>query len=302
MQNEISKEKINLIEEDTIKSMIKIIRGVPVLLDSELAKIYQCTNGTKDINKAVARNKERFPEDFYFKLDENEYEFLRFQNGTLKRNGQGQHIKYLPHVFTEQGVAMLATVLKTKAATIASVNIMRAFVAMRKFIMENNDLYKSITNINNKLLEHDSTLKELQKFFLKYDKKEQLLLSNKPYTATSTIIDIFNRAKKRIVIVDSYVDKTLLDLISNINCKIMIVTSKKSKITVTEIEKFNKEYNNRLIIDYSEKFHDRFIIIDDNEVYLSGTSINYIGSKISMLIKINDSNLKNQITKEIYNN
>ena len=124
-------------KEKEIKNMIYEIRGKQVMLDSDLARLYGCANGTKDINKAVKRNINKFPEDFYFELNGNEYKnILRFQNGTLELK-QGEYSKYLPHVFTEQGVAMLASVLKTEKAEEISVNIMRAFVEMRKFIFKN---------------------------------------------------------------------------------------------------------------------------------------------------------------------
>lgn len=130
------KEKIN------IKDMIYEVRGKQVMLDKDLAKLYGCTNGTKDINKAVKRNIERFPDNFYFQLSEQEaLEISRFQNGTLNKNGdnRGYNLKYLPYVFTEQGVAMLSSVLRTKDAARISVSIMNAFVEMRKFINENKD-------------------------------------------------------------------------------------------------------------------------------------------------------------------
>ena len=130
----------SVIEKENIKieNMIYEIRGVQVILDSDLAKLYECTNGTKDINKAVKRNIEKFPEDFYFQLTiEEALSLSRLQNGTLK-NTRGHNIKYLPYVFTEQGVSMLATTLKTEIATRVSIKIMRTFVALRKFV--SNDL------------------------------------------------------------------------------------------------------------------------------------------------------------------
>ena len=112
-----------LIAKEKIENMIYKIRGVEVMLDSDLAKLYECTNGTKDINKAVKRNINRFPEDFYFQLSEKELNDLRFQNETLEIKGQGQHSKYLPHVFTEHGIAMLSSVLKTDIAADMSIKI-----------------------------------------------------------------------------------------------------------------------------------------------------------------------------------
>ena len=124
---------MNELERINIENLIYEIRGKQVMFDSDLAMLYGCKNGTKDINKAVNRNLEKFPDDFYFQLTENEGKILRFQNGTLELK-QGQYSKYKHHVFTEEGVAMLATVLKTENASKVSVKIMRTFVAMRKFI------------------------------------------------------------------------------------------------------------------------------------------------------------------------
>ena len=133
-----------------IENMIYEIRGVEVMLDSDLARLYQCTNGTKDINKAVKRNANRFPSDFYFQLSIEEYTFLRSQIGTLK-SGRGFHKKYLPYVFTEQGVTMLATILRTKVAEEVSIRIMDAFVVMRKYISSNLIEQQYINNRNLKL-------------------------------------------------------------------------------------------------------------------------------------------------------
>ena len=135
-----------IVKDIKVEDIIYEIRGKQVMFDSDLAKLYQCANETKDINKAVKRNLERFPEDFYFKLTREEYNnILKFQNGTLELK-QGQYSKYLPYVFTEQGVAMLASVLRTEVASRVSIDIMRAFIAMRKYI--SNELIEKINLIN----------------------------------------------------------------------------------------------------------------------------------------------------------
>ena len=135
-----------IVKDIKVEDIIYEIRGKKLMFDSDLAKLYQCANETKDINKAVKRNLERFPEDFYFKLTREEYNnILKFQNGTLELK-QGQYSKYLPYVFTEQGVAMLASVLRTEVASRVSIDIMRAFIAMRKYI--SNELIEKINLIN----------------------------------------------------------------------------------------------------------------------------------------------------------
>ena len=157
--------KTNVVEKNIkIENMIYEIRGIQVMLDSDLAKLYNVE--TKRVNKAVSRNKNKFPIDFYFQLTKEEYYYiLRFQNGTLELQ-QGKYSKYLHYVFTELGVGMLSSVLHTSIATEISIKIMRTFVSMRHYLIENKDIYKSINHINNKILEHDSKFEEL---FSKFD-------------------------------------------------------------------------------------------------------------------------------------
>ena len=206
MTNELIK-----IDEKNIENKIYEIRGVQVMLDSDLAELYQCKNGTKSINLAVKRHINRFPERFMFQLTKVEYNNLRFQIETTNMS------RTLPYAFTEQGVAMLASVLKTKVAEEVSVKIMDAFVKMRHFIIENKDIYKSLNNINIKLIEHDE---KINKIFSRFEPKENLYLKGQIYDAYSRIIDIFNLAKKELIIIDSYADKTLLDMISKLKVKL----------------------------------------------------------------------------------
>ena len=167
-----------------IENLIYEIRGKQVMLDSDLAKLYGCKNGTKSLNLAVKRNIERFPEDFYFQIDKNEYDNLKSQFVTSSWSNYGG-IRKLPYVFTEQGVAMLATVLRTENASVVSVNIMRAFVAMKKII-------------SNSLIEQ----KYINSLVLEYD--EQI------YDAYSLLINILGMAKKKTIIIDNYAGKEFL--------------------------------------------------------------------------------------------
>ena len=212
-------------QENNIRDLIYEIRGKQVLLDFDLAKLYKCTNGTKDINKAVKRNIERFPEDFYFRLTDSEYKnILRFQNGTLELK-QGKYSKYLPYAFTEEGAAMLASVLHTEITKKVSVDIMRAFVLMRKYISK--DIIK-LNNVYDMLLEHDKNIKCLEESFekLKENKKvNEIYFNGQIYDAYSKIIDIFKCCKKELIVIDSYADKKFLDLISNINVNVILITN-----------------------------------------------------------------------------
>ena len=282
-----------MLKELNIEDMIREIRGKQVMLDSDLAKLYQCKNGTKDINKAVSRNVEKFPEDFYFQLSKREYKnILRFQNGTLEVK-QGQYSKYLPYVFTEQGVAMLATVLKTDVAAKVSINIMRAFVEMRRCISTN--IYNNrISNVEAKVLEHDNKFDEI---FKKLDNtvNNHIFFEGQIYDAYSLLLDIFDKSKEEIIIIDNYVDKKLLDVLSKTNKKIIIYSKNYNEEL---INKYNKEYTN-VTCKYTNKFHDRFIIIDKSILYHSGASFKELGNKCFALNKIEDVKILKEIIEEL---
>lgn len=284
----------DLIEKDNIERMIYEIRGVQVMLDSDLAKLYECTNGTKDVNKAVKRNINRFPNDFYFQLKSSEYENLKFQIGTSSENNHGG-VRKLPYVFTEQGVAMLATVIHTKKAASVSISIMRAFVKMRHYIIDNSDIYKSLSNMNNKLIIHDEKIDYL---FSKFDRKESLFLKGEIYDAYSSFITIFKEAKEELIIIDSYVDTSLLDIIRKLKCNIILITKDSDRLTEKDIDIYNKQYNNLKVIRNND-FHDRYFVIDNKKIYHSGTSINFAGEKIFSINVIIDDLTKNTLLEFI---
>ena len=262
------------------------------MLDSDLAKLYGCTNGTKDINKAVKRNIERFPEEFYFQLTEKEQEVLWFQIGTKKNHIETRGGRFKnPHVFTEQGIAMLSSVLHTERAVSTSIKIMRAFVAMKHYI---NDSEYRLSNIESKILEHDNSIKLLKELF--EEDKEYYL--DKEYDAYSKILDIFNKAKNELIIVDRFTDKTLLDMICKLKCNVILITSNKTEISKLDIEKYNKTYNN-LVVYYDDSIHDRYFIIDRKDIYICGSSINYIGYRKSTIIIMNNENTKNSIMNDV---
>ena len=281
--NEISKEL-------NIETIIYEIRGKQVMLDSDLAKLYQCSNGTKDINKAVKRHLERFPSDFYFQLTEEEQENLRFQTGTSSLEEYGGR-RYLPYVFTEQGVAMLATILRTSVAAEVSIKIMRAFVAMRKYISTNLLEQKYINNL---VLKHEE---EINKIFDHFDKKQpttEIYFYGQIYDAYSKLIDLMSLSKQELIIIDSYADKHVLDMISKLTIPVTVVLSNQSRLTELDINKYNQQYNNLTII-YNNTFHDRFLIIDKKEMYHLGTSLNNAGTKTFSINKIEDNRLINFI-------
>ncbi len=285
-------------EELNIENMIYEIRGKQVMLDSDLAKLYECKNGTKSINLAVNRNLIKFPNDFYFQLTNNETENLRFHfetsNSTTNYGGK----RYNPYAFTEQGVAMLATILHTPVAAEVSVNIMRAFVKMRKIISSNLIEQKYINEL---VIKDNERINLLEESFSKLEEKEKanhIFYEGQIYDAYSLLIDIFKEAGKEIIIVDNYADKSILDMITNINVKVIIVTKKFNLLKDIDIKKYNRQYHNLKVI-YSDKFHDRFIILDKKVLYHSGASYKDLGNKCFAITKIKDKEYLETIIKNI---
>ena len=282
-------------EELNIENMIYEIRGKQVMLDSDLAKLYECKNGTKSINLAVNRNLIKFPNDFYFQITREEYyQLLRFQNETLDFKNSN-FSKYLPYVFTEQGVAMLATVLHTPVAAEVSVNIMRTFVKMRKIISSTLIEQKYINQL---VLEDHNSIKLLQESFSKLNEKQKIntiFYEGQIYDAYSLLIDILSKAKKEIIIIDNYAGKELLDIIKDIKQNIKIVSS---NIDSTLKKKYESQYSNVTFIN-NNTFHDRFIIIDRKELYNSGASFKDLGKKCFSLNKIEDKEILSNIIKKI---
>lgn len=283
---------------ENISSKIHEIRGVQVMLDSDLAVLYKCANGTKDINKAVKRNINRFPSDFYFELTEEETKnlFSRFQPGTLNKsnNLRGYNIKYLPHAFTEQGVAMLASILHTNIAEAVSINIMRAFVAMRKYI--SNGLYKTDYILNN----HENRLLRLEETFDKLHENTQvnaIFFEGQIYDAYSLLLDILKEVKEEIMIIDNFAGKELLDIIKNIDINIKNYSKNLDNLL---IKKYSSQYKNVEFV-VSDKFHDRFIIIDKNILYHFGSSFKDLGKKCFAINKMESKNILNNILNEINN-
>ena len=275
-------------EPENIKNLIYCIRGKQVMLDSDVAKLFQYE--TKDINRNVKNNIERFPEYYCFQLTESEYEALRCKIFTL--NGRGQHRKYLPYVFTEYGITMLAGILKSKAAISVSLKIVDAFIEMRKFIANNGHIFQEINTLKCKLLEHD---KKFDKVFDELQKnkesefKQKIFFNGQIYDAYSLIIDIIKSANNKILIIDNYVDDSVLKMLlkKNANVEVILLTSQNSSLTKLDVQKFNKQYPS-LKLSTTNKFHDRFIIIDNKDLYHIGASLKDLGKKCFAISKIED--------------
>ena len=281
-----------------IEKLIFEVRGKQVMIDSDLARLYECKNGTKTINLAVKRHFDRFPEDFCFQLTKEEYyNILRFQSETLELE-QGKYSKYLPYVFTEQGVAMLATILRTSVASKMSVSIMRAFVTLRKFISTNLLEQKYI---NNQVMKNTEDIKLLQESFQKFEEKSminEIYFDGQIYDAYSKIQDIFKSADKRLIIVDAYANNTILDIVKRLGVEVIIITKPNNLLTKQDIVKYNKQYHN-LNVCFSNKFHDRYFILDNSKVYHCGASINRIGYKTFSINLINDNGVCNLLIDRV---
>jgi hypothetical protein len=281
-----------LVEKLNVEDMIYEISGKQVMLDSDLAKLYQCKNGTKEINQAVKNNLEKFPKRFSWKLSNEETKFFLVKNFDQKNETRGGRYKN-PRVFTEQGIAMLATILKSQVATQTSIKIMDAFVAMRKYIATNLIEQKYINNL---VLEHDSEIKMLQESFDKLSEKTKvnsLFFDGQIYDAYSLLIDILSNAKNEIIIIDNYAGKELLDILKDIKIKIIIISS---NIDETLKKKYESQYHNIEFIN-NNLFHDRFIIIDKSTLYHCGASFKDLGHKCFAINKIENKEVLSNLLK-----
>ena len=305
MENTIDKntknDKIEIVNNslENIKNLIYTIRGKQVILDSDVAMLYQCE--TKYVNRVVKRNIERFPEEFCFQLEKNEFQNLRcqFVTSSLKKPNYGGR-RYMPYVFTEQGIAMLSALLKSEIAVKVSINIMKAFVEMRKIIVTNTRVFDRLTNVEYKLLEQEKILTEHEEKFEKvFDElqknerkefKQKIFFNGQIYDAYSLIIDIIKRAKNKILIIDNYIDDSILEMLQkkNKDVEVVILTIQNNSLTKLDVQKFNKQYPT-LKIAYTNKFHDRFIVVDNNELYHCGASLKDLGKKCFAISKIEDA-------------
>lgn len=261
-----------------IRNLIYTIRGKQVMLDSDLATLYQVE--TKNLNKAVKRNIERFPASFCFQLTENEVENLRFQIGTSSLNYGGR--RYLPYVFTEQGVAMASAILRSDIAVKMSVEIMEAFVEMRRMLISNASLFHRMDNIELKQLEADQKFEELFKA-LESDKlhsEKGIFYNGQVFDAYAFVSDIIRKAGSSIILLDNYVDDTVLTLLGkrNNNVTATILTKSISNQLRLDLQRYNSQYP-VIDIEIFSDAHDRFLIIDNTELYHIGASLKDLGKK-----------------------
>ena len=284
--------KIVVSDNIKIENMIYEIRGKKVMLDSDLAMLFGYE--TKQLNRQVLRNINRFPENYCFQITDTEYISLRCQNGTLK-NGRGEHRKYLPYVFTEYGITMLAGILKSELAIKMSLRIVDIFITMKNYI--NTSLIEQ-KYFNELTIKNTEDIKLLQESFDKLNTKESnnhIFYEGQIYDAYSLLIDVLSKASKEIIIIDNYAGKKLFDTIRDINVKVKIYTENIDNISK---EKYEKQYNNLEIIN-THIFHDRFIIIDNKTLYHSGASFKDLGKKCFAITKMEDDSILKELLNKI---
>ena len=278
-------------EDVKIKNMIYEVRGKQVMLDSDLAKLYHVE--TKRINEAVKNNREKFPERFSWKLTEEESKMFLveiFDQKNIETRG-GRY--RCPRVFTEQGVAMLATILKSKIATQVSIRIMDAFVAMRKYISTNLIEQKYINDL---VLKDSKRIDVLENAFSRFkEQNNHIFFEGQIYDAYSLMLKIFDKSKNSIIIIDNYIDKNILDILSKTNRKVTLVTNKYNNI---DYEKYKEQYNNVSLV-VNNSFHDRFIILDKEVLYHSGASFKDLGKRCFAITKIKSKEILDSLLDKL---
>ena len=275
MRNQKEVQVIGILD---IQRRIMPVRGVQVMLDRDLAALYGVE--TRALNQAVRRNIGRFPEDFMFQLSKEDC--LRSQIVTLNE-ARGKHLKYLPYAFTENGIAMLSSVLRSETAIDVNIRIMRAFTAMRRFVSDHAGLVQRVGAIELKQLETD---KRIDTVFDALDRGNLLpsgiLPAESEFDSMRYVSRLIESAQSEILLVDPYSDAVTLEVLSKKRpgVKVRLVCKDRGKPTPTEIAKFNRQYKG-LAVTYSDDFHDRFLVIDNIELHGLGSSINCLGRRVT---------------------
>jgi phage regulator Rha-like protein len=289
----------DILETRDIKSMIYTIRGQQVMLDSDLALLYGYE--VKTLNQQVKRNIRRFPEDFMFQLTKDEVEAVKSHFVTSPDSnfysGQGGGRRKPPYVFTEQGIYMLATVLKGKAAEQQSIYIMRAFREMKHFIANNALLFEKVSNLELKQLEYQKSTDERFNKVFRYiedhaESEQKVFFDGQIYDAFSLITSIIRKAAKEIILIDGYADVDTLNILAkkNTGVDVKIYTYASAGLTKMDVFAFNSQYPT-LTVKKTQIFHDRFIILDGQTAYHIGASIKDAGKKCFGITLLQDPGL-----------
>lgn len=273
-----------LLTGEHIQGCIRVIRGEQVILDRDLAQLYQVE--TSQLNRQVKRNIQRFPGDFMFQLTKEEADSLKCQNGTSSWGGDR---RALPHAFTEQGVSMLAGLLRSEVAINANIAIMRAFVAMRRFLSANAGMFQRIERLERHQMLADQKMEQVLK---RMDElapaitPEQIFATGCVWDAWSYVSQLVRSAKQRIILIDNFVDeRVLLLLTKRVDGVSATIHSRYTQQFLLDLEKHNGQYEPIGFVQTPHKSHDRFLIIDD-EVYLMGASVKDMGTSLCAITRL----------------
>ena len=283
-------------EGENLQCLIKTVRGVQVMLDRDMARLYGVETGA--LNRQVKRNAERFPEDFMFRLSAGEWEDLKCQNGISSWGGDRQ----LPYAFTENGVAMLSSVLHSRIAIEANIRIMRAFSAMRRFMLANAQIFQRVESVEKRQIATEAKVDAILERLDSGEKPIQgVFYAGQLWDARALVTKMIAGAKRSIVLIDNWATGEVLELFAKKRkgVKVTIVTSEhfdrkhvaNHKISEGDVKAFNAQYP-KLDVRYNEGFHDRFLIIDDRELYLVGASLKDLGRKCFGFTKMNAGEIR----------
>ena len=271
------------IEVTTIQNRILLIRNQQVMIDRDIAELYGVE--TKRLNEQVKRNIERFPEEFMFQITREEFDSVKSQFATSRNNmfvGQEGGTRKLPYVFTEHGITMLASVLRSESAVNASIQIVKAFVAMRKFLLSNAQIFQRLDSLEIHRIESDKRIDELFTRMDRYkiDDTQGIFFQVQIFDAYAKFQSFIAQAQKEIVLIDNYVDITVLERLStkNSGVDVTIYTLPNTRLTAQDIRSFNAQYPT-LTVKHTTSMHDRFLIIDDSILYHLGASLKDLGRK-----------------------
>ena len=283
MNMNLQKQTVVISDEGNIQALIKTIRGMQVILDRDIAKLYGVETGA--LNRQVKRNEERFPEDFMFRLSSEEWENLKCQIGISSWGGDRQ----LPYAFTENGIAMLSSVLRSTTAIEVNIQIMRAFSAMRRFMLANAQMFQRIESVEKRQIATDAKVDSiLERLNVAEFPSQGVFYDGQLWDARALVLKLVSGAKKSLILIDNWATVETLDLFTKKRkgIKLTIFTSEHydkkhvphHKISDADISTFNAQYP-KLTVRYNESFHDRFLIVDDKELYLIGASLKDLGKK-----------------------
>ena len=281
---------VTVSDDGNIQALIKTIRGVQVILDRDVASLYGVVTGA--LNRQVKRNEERFPDDFMFRLSTEEWDNLKCQIGISSWGGDRQ----LPYAFTENGIAMLSSVLRSPTAIEVNIRIMRAFSAMRRFLLANAQMFQRIETVEKRQIATDAKVDSiLQRLDAAETPLQGVFYNGQFWDARALVLSLVSRAKRSLILIDNWATPETLDLFTKKRkgVKVTIFTSEHydkkhvphRKISPADVATFNAQYP-KLAVRYNETFHDRFLIVDDKELYLIGASLKDLGSKCFAFTKL----------------